>query len=125
MRTDAADTLDEDQRLDGVALGAQLLYAAVVVADKDLGVLDNLALGVELGMERLLQRWMVRAYGDDIAHWSSSFLCLSAMLSSRFSTSSESGMTRIWPLPWVSSMFSGKNRRLDVSSPSKSMPMSS
>lgn len=52
VRADAADALHQHQRLDGVALRGQLLYAAVVVADEHLGVLYDLALGVELGVHR-------------------------------------------------------------------------
>ncbi len=65
---DAAHALDQHQGLDGVALGAELFDAAVVVADEDLRILDDFALGVELGMNGLLQRGMVGADGNDIAH---------------------------------------------------------
>ena len=114
---DTADALDQNKSLDGVALGGELLYAAVVIADKDLRVLDDLALGIELCVYRLLKRGMVRADGDNVAHFvpSSMFFCLS----------SESGMTIIWPLPCVSSMSSGRKSRCDTSSPSNSIANSS
>ena len=99
VRADAAHALDQYQRLYGVALGTQLLYAAVVVADEDLGVLDDLAFGVELGVYRLLERRVVGANGYDIAHCSASFLCFPAMFSSRLATSSDMGVTNICPLP--------------------------
>ena len=114
---DTADALDQNESLDGVALGGELLYAAMVIADKDLRVLDDLALGIELCVYRLLKRGMVRADGDNVAHFvpSSMFFC----------RSSESGMTIIWPLPCVSSMSSGRKSRCDTSSPSNSIANSS
>ena len=98
MRTDAADTLHQDQSLDGVALGGQLLNAAVVVADENLGVLDHFTLGIELGMNRLFQRRMVGADGNNIAH---AFTSPSGdgPPTAFFSTSSFRGVTMIWPLP--------------------------
>ena len=124
VRTDSADALDQHDGLYRVALGAELFDAAVVIADEDLGVLYDLALGVELGVYRLLQRGMVGPYGNDIAHSSlTSFFSPSS--SSRLSTSSESGVTSMCPLPAVSSMFSGRKRRFEVSRPSKLMPSSS
>ena len=118
VRANAAHTLDQHEGLDRVALGRELFDAAVVVADEDLGVLDDLTLGVELGVYRLLQRGMIRSDGKDVAHVSSA----SSLFSRR---SSLKGVTMIWPLPWVSSMSSGRNRRLDTSSPSKVTPKSS
>ena len=44
---------------------------------------------------------------------------------SRAARSSESGFTRIWPLPSVSSMSSGRKSLFEVSSPSNSSPRSS
>ena len=117
VRADAAHTLDQHQGLDGVALGGQLLDAAVVIAHKDLRVLDDLALGIELGVDGLLQRRMVRADGNDIAHLLSPLLLRS--------TSSLSGVTMIWPRPCGSSISSGKNSRWDRSSPSNVTPKSS
>ncbi len=114
---DAAHALHQHQGLDGVALGGELLNAAVVVADEAFRVLDDLALGVELGVDRLLQCGMVRSDGDDIAHFPASFVF--------FSTSSLSGVTMIWPRPWVSSRSSGRKRRWLISSPSNSTPNSS
>ena len=115
--TDAADAFDQHEGLYRVALGCELFYAAVVIADKHIRVADDLALGIELRVYRLLQRGMVRAYGNYIAHYCSSFRFLS--------TSSLSGMTSICPLPCVSSISSGRNRRCETSSPSNSMPISS
>ena len=115
---DAAHTLHQYQGLDRVALGAELLDAAVVVAHEYLGVLDDLAFGVELGMDRLLQGGMVRSDGENIAHYS-------AASSLFFLRSSLKGVTMIWPLPCVSSMSSGRKRRWDTSSPSKVTPKSS
>ena len=117
MGTDAADAFDQHEGLYRVALGCELFYAAVVIADKHIRVADDLALGIELRVYRLLQRGMVRAYGNYIAHYCSSFRFLS--------TSSFSGMTSICPLPCVSSISSGRNRRCETSSPSNSMPISS
>ena len=85
--TDAADAFDQHEGLYRVALGCELFYAAVVIADKHIRVADDLALGIELRVYRLLQRGMVRAYGNYIAHYCSSFRFLS--------TSSFSGMTSI------------------------------
>ena len=117
MGTDAADALDQHEGLYRVALSGELFDAAVVVADKYIRVADDLALGIELCVYRLLQRGVVGAYGDYVAHCCSSFRFLS--------TSSLSGMTSICPLPCVSSISSGRNRRFETSSPSNSMPISS
>ena len=117
MGTDPADSLHQDQGLDGVSLGGKLFDAAVVVTYKHFGVFDELTLGVESGMNRFLQGGMVRAYRNDITH-----ACTSPRF---FSTSSFSGVTMIWPLPCVSSMSSGRKRRLEVSRPSKVNPNSS
>ena len=66
--TDAAHALDQDQGLDGVALGGELFDAAVVIAHKDLRVLDEFTLGVELCVDGLLQCGMVGADRNDITH---------------------------------------------------------
>ena len=118
VRADAAHTLHQHQRLDRVAFRGELFDAAVVVADEHLGVLDDLSVGVELGVNRLLQGGMVRSDGKDVAHASGA----SSLFSRR---SSLKGVTMIWPLPCVSSMSSGRNRRLETSSPSKVTPKSS
>jgi hypothetical protein len=55
MRADTANSLYQNKRLYGVALGREFFYASVVVADKDFRVLDYLALGVELCMNGFLQ----------------------------------------------------------------------
>ena len=114
---DAADPLHQDQGLDGVALRGQLLNAPVVVAHENLGILDHFPLGIELGVDRLFQGRMVGADGNNIAHFPSP--------PRFFSTSSLRGMTMIWPLPWVSSISSGRNSRLEVSRPSNSTANSS
>ena len=87
VRADAADPLHQHQGLDGVALGGQLLNAPVVVAHKDLGILDHFALGIELGVDRLFQGRMVGADGNNIAHFPSP--------PRFFSTSSLRGVTMI------------------------------
>ena len=65
---DTADPLHQHQGLDGVSLGGQLFNAAMVISDEYLGLLDHLALGIELGVYRLLQGGMVGSDGNDIAH---------------------------------------------------------
>ena len=65
---DAADAFHQHQGLDGVALGGELLNAAVVVAYENLRVLDDLAFGVELCVYGLFQRGMVGPDGDNVAH---------------------------------------------------------
>ena len=114
---DAAHALHQHQSLDGVALGGQLLDAAVVIAHKDLRVLDDLALGIEFGVDRLLQCGMIGADGNNIAH-------LLSPLPLR-SSSSLMGMTMIWPLPCGSSISSGRKRRWLMSRPSNWRPNSS
>ena len=90
---DTADALNQNQGLDGVALGSQLLNATVVVAYKDFSVLDNFALGVELSVDGLFKRRMVRSNRNYIAHlFPPDYLMF-------FSTSSFRGVTIIWPLP--------------------------
>ena len=115
---DAAHALDQNQRLDRVALGAELFDTAVIIAYKHLGVLDDLAFGIELCVDRLLQCGMVRADGENVAH-----CCPASSLF--FLRSSLKGVTMIWPLPCVSSMSSGRKRRWETSSPSKVTPKSS
>ena len=66
--TDAADTLDQNEGLDGVSLGAELFDAAVVIADENLRVLYDLALGKKLCVYRLFKGGMVRADRHNVAH---------------------------------------------------------
>ena len=86
---DTAHTLHQDDGLNEIALRGQLFDAAVVIADGNLGVGDHLTVGNELCVDRLLQRGMVRADGDDITH-----ACLPPCA---LSMSSFMGVTRIWP----------------------------
>lgn len=110
-------TLHQHQGLDGIPLGSQLFYAPVVIAHEYLSILDDLPLSIELRVYGLLQSRMIGTDGYDIAHLSSP--------PRFFSTSSFRGITMIWPLPWVSSMSSGKNSRFEVSRPSNSTAKSS
>ena len=66
--TDAAYPLHQHQGLDKVALLGQPLNAPVVVAHKDLGVGDALAVHGETGVNGLLQSGMVGADGNGITH---------------------------------------------------------
>ena len=68
VRADAAHPLHQNDGLDEVPLHRKLFDTSVVIADEDLGVGDLLTGGIESGVDRLLQRGMVRADGDDIAH---------------------------------------------------------
>ena len=68
VRADAADALHQRNGLDEIALLAQLFNAAVVVADKNLGIGDALAVHDQLGMDGLLKRGMVGADGNCVTH---------------------------------------------------------
>ena len=68
MRADAADTFHEHDGLDKVPFLCKLLNAAVVVADEDFGILDCLTLDDQSGMDRFLQRRVIRANRNDVAH---------------------------------------------------------
>ena len=61
---DAADALDQVDVLDPGLLLGQLLQAAVVVAEPDVGVADDLALDGHAQADRLLEGRVLGADGD-------------------------------------------------------------
>ncbi len=73
VRADAADALHERDDLDVVARFGQMLDAAEVETDVQLGIGDGFAFADHVELVRFFEAGMVRAHGDFVAHFSTSF----------------------------------------------------